>query len=169
MKEMVQRELAWTLWLAAKAKCVDRMNIRPKKMVIAEICPQNAFTSADRLVGASTQGSDFGGASTRAAQRLGIDSVEEALPGPRAKMAGVADNAETIEQIQKFEAFSGRSNISESCDLNLKCVAAGIRCWGTFGDLRGRPHFPPKEQAVLARSAYFPAGSTFQQYLPHLE
>ena len=36
-------------------------------------------------------------------------------------------------------------------------------------DLSGRPHYPPTEEVVLARSAYSRAGGAFQQYLPHAE
>ena len=36
-------------------------------------------------------------------------------------------------------------------------------------DSSGRPHYPPTEEVVLARSAYARAGGTFQHYLPHAE
>ena len=83
-------------------------------------------------------------------------------------MARVPDNAATIGRIQRFEAYSGRSSVLKSCDLTLKCVAAGIRWRGTLRDMRGKPHLPPTEEAVFFWSAYFPAGRTSQQYPPHL-
>ena len=145
------------------------MGSRPKEMKIAGICPQNAFALADGPVGEFTQKSDSGRASTRAAERLEADPTEGSSSGPGANMARAEDNAETVEQKQGFEAFSSRSNILKSCDLRLKRLAAGIRCWGAFRDLMGRPHFLSTEEAVLAWPARFPAGRTFLQYLPHLE
>ena len=53
-EEMAQRQLALKLWLAATAKCIDRMDGRPEEMMIAEICPQNAFAFSDILVGGSS-------------------------------------------------------------------------------------------------------------------
>ena len=125
------------------------MDFRPKKMTIAEICPRNATLLPDRLVGESTQESDVGRAPTQAAEGLGADPGEGSPSGPRDKMARVADKAETVERTQKVEVFIGRSNFSKGCDLSLTCVAPRIRCWGAVRDLRGRPHFPPTEEAVL--------------------
>ena len=59
MKETAEGQLALKICLAATAKCVDRMDARPKQLTIAEICPQNAFLLADRLVGESTHGARF--------------------------------------------------------------------------------------------------------------
>ena len=67
MKEMAQRQLALKLRLAATAKCVDRVDIRPEEMMITEIGRQNASALADSLVGRSTQKSDLGRASIRVA------------------------------------------------------------------------------------------------------
>ena len=61
------RQLALKLWLAATAKCVDRADIRPRKMMVAGKRPQNASALADSLVGRSTQKSDLGRASIRVA------------------------------------------------------------------------------------------------------
>ena len=82
-------------------------------------------------------------------------------------MARATSRAETSEQIQEFEAVSGRANVLGSCDVSLKCAAAGIRLWGASFDLRGIPHFSPTKEAVLAWPAYFSAGGTFQRFLPH--
>ena len=98
-----------------------------KCMVIAEICPQNASVLADTLVGKSAQKSVFGLASMHAVGQLGADPTEGSSSGPRAGMFRVADNAATVEQMQRFEASSSRSNGSKSCDLSLKSAAAGIR------------------------------------------
>ena len=50
----VTEEMALKLCLAATAKCIDRMDVRPEEMAIAEICPRNAFALSDILVGEST-------------------------------------------------------------------------------------------------------------------
>ena len=89
--------------------------------------PTECKALADRLVEEFAQTSDFGRAWTHAAWRLGADPTEGSSPGQRTKMARVPDNAESTGRIQRFEAFSSRSNVLKSRDLTLKCVAAGIR------------------------------------------
>ena len=155
---MSQRQLALELWLAAKAKSIDRMDIRPKEMMMSESYPQNALVLADMLVGESTKQSDFGRTSRDASGQPWANPTKGLSSGPGAKVARVADNAETVEQIQRFEAFSSRSILAKSCDLSLKCVAAGIRCRAIFRDLRRRPHFPPTEEAAFSWLAYSPEG-----------
>ena len=155
---MSQRQLALELWLAAKAKSIDRMDIRPKEMMMSESYPQNALVLADMLVGESTKQSDFGRTSRDATGQPWANPTKGLSSGPGAKVARVADNAETVEQIRRFEAFSSRSILAKSCDLSLKCVAAGIRCWAIFRDLRRRPHFPPTEEAAFSWLAYSPEG-----------
>ena len=76
-------------------------------------------------------------------------------------MARVPDNAASIGRIQRFEAYSGRSSVLKSCDLTLKCVAAGIRWRGTFRDMRGKPHLPPTEEAVFFLVGIFPSWQNF--------
>ena len=76
---------------------------------------------ADRSVGEFTRMSDFGRASARAAERQGMDTGEGTSAGTGTKMARVADSAESVEQIHKFEAFGGGFGISKTCDLSLKC------------------------------------------------
>ena len=95
--------------------------------MLAEICPQNAFALADKLVGKFAQTSDFGRASTHAAWRLEADPAEGYSPGQRTKMARVPDNTESTGRIQRFDAFSSRSNFLKSRDPTLKYVAGGIR------------------------------------------
>ena len=85
-------------------------------------------------------------------------------------MARLAERSESVEQVpEESEAFNGRTIILRSCDVSLKCVAAGTRCWVTFCDLQGAPHFPPTEDAVLARLAYFPAGRALRRCSTHPE
>ena len=54
MEEMPHRQLASKLWLAATAGWVDRVNTRPRELMVAEICPQTASVLADRLLGEPT-------------------------------------------------------------------------------------------------------------------
>ena len=65
-------------------------------------------------------------------------------------MAKVAEKAEWIEDIHLLDAVAGRANMLRSCELSLKCVASGIRCWGHFREMRGRELSPPQEEAALA-------------------
>ena len=127
LKEVSRRQLALKLRLAAAAECVDRVDSRRSELMVAVLYPRSDFASADRLVGNSAEAMFLRRPSTQAAQQLGINSGEGTLGGPGAKMAGVANRAETVGQIRKFRAFSGRANILRSCGRSLKCVAAGIR------------------------------------------
>ena len=161
--EMAQRQLALKLWLAATGKCVDRVDTPPRELTMADMCLQNARVLADRSGGEAAQLSDFGRAPAQAAGQLGTNPGERAPAGPGSKMARVAEIAQSVEQIQKFETFCVRSSELNSYDPSLECVAAVTRCRGTFCDLRGGPRFPP------TGGAYFPCGRTLQQYLPHLQ
>ena len=167
LKGVAHRRLALKLRLAAQAECVAIVGNRHRELLLAEIHPTKASVMADSLVGESTQVTEFVRASKQTAERLGMSPGEGGSGG--AKMARAAERAACAEQMQKFQAVCERTNIPKSCDLSLKCVVAGVRRRGTFYDLRGRPRVPPTEEAVLAWSAYFSAGWTFQQYLPHLE
>ena len=111
----------------------------------------------------------MGRASRDAACSASIKLYEILEGGPRSKISKVAYKAESIEQIQKFEATGSRANVTRSCDLRLNLVAPGIGRWGNFCETSGRQHFPPAEEVVLAWSAYCAAGGTFQMYLPQLE
>ena len=55
------------------------------------------------------------------------------------------------------------------CDASLRSAAAGIRCWGRSCDVTARPHIPPAEEGLLARSSFFGAGRSFKIYVAHLE
>ena len=84
-------------------------------------------------------------------------------------MAKIAERAESLEEVQLFEALGGGANVMRSCELGLRLVASGTRCRGDFCELTGRQHPPSSEEAVLGWPAYLSAGRTSQQCLPHLE
>ena len=42
-------------------------------------------------------------------------------------MAKVVVGAEIVNQVQRFDALTGRANVLRSRELSLNCVAAGIR------------------------------------------
>ena len=53
----------------------------------------------------------------------------------------------------------------------LKCFpsfAAGIRCYFSFCELRGTPHFPVRERAISEWSAIFLPGSTYSNYVGYI-
>ena len=131
--------------------------------------PRGAFELADVVAGGSADATLVGGASKEAVREVGLEDGEVSKGGPRNKMARIAARATWLEEIQRFAAMSGRTNVLRSCELSLKSVAPGIRCCGNFSDLAGREHFSSSEEAVLAWAAYLLAGSAFQMSLPHLE
>ena len=95
--------------------------------------------------------------------------LNEILRGsPRSSMAKIANRAESLQQMQKFEALGSRASFMRSCDLSPRSGASGNRCLGNSYELSGQRHCPPTEEAVLAWSAYYAAGRTSQIYLPRL-
>ena len=169
LKNAEHRQLALKLWLTATAKDPAATDMRRKELLLSLGNPKSAFEVADLVAGGSVNESCLGKAHLDAARNAGLEADEALQGGPRAKMAKVAARADSVEGILRFEATAGRTNVMRSCELSLKSVASGIRCWGTFCELTGREHFPPTEEGVLAWSAYFSGGRTFQMYLPHLE
>ena len=46
------------------------------------------------------------------------------------------------QELELRGRFNGRANVLCRCELSLKSVAAGIRCWEFFREVTGRQHFP---------------------------
>ena len=139
MDEVLQndehKQLTLRLWLAATAKMTAASDMQRRDISMAEINPNSAFELADRITGTSVNETMMGQASRNAARAAGVEAEEMLKGGPRRKMAKIADKAESYEQIQKFEAMGSRANVMRGCDLSLKSVASGIRCWGSFCEL----------------------------------
>ena len=94
-------------------------------------------------------------------------------------MAGIVAMAETMERIHRLESMASRRNVLRGYERSLECVASGITRRGqesravepgvrNLCGMPGRQHIPASGETVVALSAYFSAGRTFQQYLPHL-
>ena len=169
LKNAEHRQLAWKLWLAATAEDPAAGDMRRKELLLSLENPKSAFEVAELVADSSVNETSLGKAHLGAAGNAGLEADETLQGGPRAKMAKVAARAESVERILLFEATAGRTNVMRRCELSLKSVASGIRCWGTFCELTGREHSPPTEEGALASSADFSGGRTFQTYLPHLE
>ena len=114
MKDTPLRQLALKLWLAAAAKCADRVGNRYEEITIAQLSPKDASVLADRFVGESGKTTDFGRAKTRAARQLSVDQGEKGSEGPGAEVAGAGERTESIEQIRRYRAVFGRVNILRS-------------------------------------------------------
>ena len=159
---MAQVRQAMKSWLAATAEGAGGVGNRHRERLLAEICPTNASVLAERLVGGTTQVTDFGRASAEAGGRLRMNPGEGATGGPRAAMARVAEKAESVEQIQMFETFFRANEHSEKMWPELKL--RGGRHQMLWGVLRpaGRIIFPTNCGSALSSwSAYFLAGRTF--------
>ena len=112
-----------------------------------------AYTAED------AQASDMG----RRERAIAHLNPQAAFPGGlRNKIVEAVGTADSFEEIQRFEAIRGRVGVLSSRELSTKCVAAILRCRGTLREMTGRPHLPPTEEAVVARSAYFLAGRAYQ-------
>ena len=94
--------------------------------------PRNGSELADMIAGGSVESTQSGKVSADAAQEVGLEDAETSEGGTRNKMADVAARASSLEDILRFEAMTGRANVTRSCDLSLKSVASGIRYWGNF-------------------------------------
>ena len=117
----------------------------------------------------SAKESELGRASSSQAAELGpsADGCDDV--GPREEMRRVAENATSTEQISQFSQAGAQLNLLRNCDASFMSAAAGIRCWGFSCEVAARPHFPPTEGGVLARSSFFGAGGSFKIYVAHLE
>ena len=169
LSDATQRELALKLWVAAAAEEPMAAGNRTRETTLAQMHPCNAFELAGAVAGSSADAPQMVKASEQAAREMGLEGDGAPRGGPRNKMARIAARAKSLEEIQRFAAMSGRTNVLRSCELSLKSVAPGIRCCVDFSELAGRERFFPSEEAVLARSAYVSAGSAFQISLLHLE
>ena len=89
--------------------------------------------------------------------------------GPRAKLRRVAEGFVSIRRINQFARAGAQRNMLRNCGASRRSAASGARCWALFCDTTGRPHFPPTEEATLARSSFFGAGRSFNIYVAHLE
>ena len=135
-------------------------------LAVAQLNRQGAFRIAGAIAGGPVAISMVGRVSLGSSGAVGFEEDEAAAGGPRGKMAEVREKAESIEDIQRFEASANRANVPLSCELSLERIAPGIRHWGYFREMTGGQHFPLPQEAALALSAPFSTGRTSQQYLP---
>ena len=103
----------------------------------------------------SAKESELGRVFPAQATELGLSADDCDELGPREKIRRVAENASSTDQISLFSQAGAQLNLLRNCDAILRSAAAGIRCWGCFCDVAARPHFPPTEEGVLARSSFF--------------
>ena len=89
--------------------------------------------------------------------------------GPRAKIRRVAGCSVSVQQINQVAQAGAQLNLLRTCDAGSRSAASGVRCWALFCDLVGRPRFLPTEEAALAWSSLFGAGSLFKICVAHLE
>ena len=168
LSDATQRELALKFWVAATGEEPMAADNRTRESTLAQMRPCNAFELAGAAAGSSADAPQMGKASKQAACEVGLEDDGAPRGGPRNRMARIAARAASLEEIQRFAAMSGRTNVLRICKLSLESVAPGFRCCGNFPELAGRGHFSSSEEAVLAWSAYLSAGSAFQMSLPHL-
>ena len=154
-------QLTLRLRLAAAASEPMALDARRRGIAIAQLNPHGAIEIADMNAGGSAAASTMGRASPEASRAVGLDQDESVTGGRRSRESEVAEKAEAMGDIQRLDAFLGGANVLGSCKLSLKCVAPGIRRRGHFCEITGRQHFPPSEEAALARLAYFAAGGVF--------
>ena len=120
------------------------------------------------IAGSSVDSKMTGRASRETSRAVGFEEDEVSTGSPRRKRARMAEKVEALGDIRRPVILRARANVPRGHELGLKCVAAGVRCWGYFCVVRGRRHIPPSKGAVLARSAYPSARRTSQQYRPRL-
>ena len=131
------------------AKNVHHLDARQIGTALAELNSGRASQLADMLAGGFLGERSIEKASKSLAEELGFKPSEPTRGRPRAKMAKMAATADSVGQIHRYGAQAGKVYIPEGCDLSLKCVASGIKSWGAFRNVSGRPHFPPTGGAAL--------------------
>lgn len=90
------------------------------------------------IAGGSVATAMVGRASREAPRAVGFDHDKAATGGRRNEMAEVAEKAQSLEDIQRFETFACGARVLRSCELSLRCVASGIRRRDSFFDITGR-------------------------------
>ena len=132
LSDAQHRQLAMKPRIAATAEKPSASDKRRRESILTQMNPRNGSELADMIAGGSVESTQSGKVSADAAQEVGLEDAETSEGGTRNKMADVAARASSLEDILRFEAMTGRANVTRSCDLSLKSVASGIRYWGNF-------------------------------------
>ena len=94
-------------------------------------------------------------------RRISVSRPERVTQWARMRNSGYL--RVTRRRLSRFRSFRRRvlnENLLRTCDSSLKSATAGIRGWSCFCDAATRPHYPPTEGGVLARSSFFGAGKS---------
>ena len=124
-RNAARRQLALGLWPASTAEEPMAPGTRRRVLAISQLNPQGTFETADMIAGDSVATSMMGRTSLGASRAVGFDHHEAGTGGPRIRMAKVAEKAESIVDIRRFWAFTGRANVLRNCELSLRCVESG--------------------------------------------
>ena len=103
-------------------------------------------------------------------RRISVSRPERVTQWARMRNSGYL--RVTRRRLSRFRSFRRRvlnENLLRTCDSSLKSATAGTRGWSCFCDAATRPHYPPTEGGVLARSSFFGAGKSFKIYVARLE
>ena len=103
-------------------------------------------------------------------RRISVSRPERVTQWARMRNSGYL--RVTRRRLSRFRSFRRRvlnENLLRTCDSSLKSATAGTRGWSCFCDAATRPHYPPTEGGVLARSSFFGAGKSFKIYVACLE
>ena len=121
----------------------------------------DAYELANATSADSAKDSELGRTFSPCASELGLSAEQCDSMGPKEKPRRVAGGATSSGQISRLPRAGSQLNLIRNCDASLKSAAAGIRCWGCLCNVAMKPHFPPTEEGVLARSSFFGAGRSF--------
>ena len=125
-----RRQLTWKVWPAATAEDPLASDMCRRDLAIAQLKPQSAFEIADLIAVGSMGAAKLGKAPQGESREIGFAPEVVATGGLQGKLAKVAARAETVGQIRRPEALSGRANVLSSCELSLKRLAKA----SDFGD-----------------------------------
>ena len=165
----MSNRLPGQLWIAVKASGVAKDFSERADPSIYVCRGWDAFQLAGAVAADPAGGSEFGRSSSALAAELGLTMGGCGLMGSRAKLAKVAEDACSMEQIAQRAQAGAQLNVLENCGSSPRSAASGIRRWAFRCDLTGRPHFPPTEGGVLAWSSCFGAGRSCKIHVARLD
>ena len=137
LEDAESRQLSLKLWPAATAEGSQASDVRRQETAVARSNPRGAFEMADVIAGRSMEVAMLDKAYREASREDGLEPDWATTGCPRSKISMVAARPVIAEQIRRSEALSGRANVTRSCGLNLRCVAAGARFRARFCETTG--------------------------------
>ena len=88
--------------------------------------------------------------------------------GPVARIRLMRESKQAPSRIERYIQGRAQENLMKQIRRSLPALSSALNCYADFCDLEGNVPFPPTEQLVLDRSAFFADAATYMNYVSHL-